>query len=125
VASQELDSAFNALIQAVLERDLLSTLDCFSSGEEPAVVGSESGEMALGRTRVEDFFRRVYARSQPFRFDFPNRSWSVRGDVAWLIAEGTVVEPSAAEAKPYRLTAVFVVEDGAWKLALWSGSEPA
>ncbi len=122
---QSLDAVLDALIQALLDRDLIGTLVCLSSRQEPAVVGSEAGEVALGRSGVEGFFRRIYARSQPFRFDFPSRSWSVHGDVAWLTADGSVVEPGATDRKPYRLTAVFVVEDEAWKLALWSGSEPA
>ena len=104
---------------------LARTLVCISSEEEPAVLGSEAGEAAVGRNGVESFFRRIYARPQPFRFDFPSRSWSVHGEVAWLTADGSVLEPAATEGKAYRLTAVFVVEDGAWKLALWSGSEPA
>ena len=114
----------DALIEAVLDRDLDGTLICLSSEHEPAIVGSEAGEVALGRRGVEGFFRRIYARAEPFRFDFPERLWSVHGDVAWLTADGSVVEPAAADGKPYRLTAVFVVEDGAWRLALWSGSEP-
>lgn len=44
--------------------------------------------------------------------------------MAWLTAEGSVVEPAAAGGKPYRLTAIFVREEGVWKLALWSGAEP-
>ncbi|MBV9413016.1 MAG: nuclear transport factor 2 family protein [Acidimicrobiia bacterium] len=114
----------DALIQALVNRDLAGTLVCLSSRQEPAVVGSEAGEVAMGRDGVEGFFRRIYARPQPFRFDFPSRSWRVQGDVAWLTADGSVLEPTAADDKAYRLTAVFVLEDGAWKLALWSGAEP-
>lgn len=125
MANRELDAVLDALIQGLVDSDLAGTLVCLSSEQEPAVIGSEAGEVALGRSGVEGFFRRIYARPQPFRFEFPKRSWSVHGDVAWLTAHGSVVEPAATEGKPYRLTAVFVVEGGAWKLALWSGSEPA
>ena len=125
MADQLPDAALDLLIQAIVERDLRRTLDCMSSRQEPAVVGSEAGETAVGRDGVAGFFRRIYSRPQPFRFEFPSRSWRVHDDVAWLTADGSVVEPMATAAKAYRLTAVFVVEDGAWKLALWSGSEPA
>ncbi|MBV8445423.1 MAG: nuclear transport factor 2 family protein [Candidatus Dormibacteraeota bacterium] len=125
MADQNLDAVLDALIQALVHRDLAGTLACLSSRQEPAVLGSEAGELALGRNGVERFFRRIYATPQPFRFDFPRRSWSVHGDVAWLTADGSVVEPAATDRKPYRLTAVFIFEDGAWRLALWSGSEPA
>ena len=38
----------DALIQAMLDRDLFGTLILISSAQEPAVVGSEAGETALG-----------------------------------------------------------------------------
>ena len=124
VADQALDSALDSLIRAMAARDLLTTLAWFSSGHAPAVLGSEAGEAAVGRAGIEAFFRRIYDRPASFRFDFPERSWTVRGDVAWLTADGSVVEPDAAGDKPYRLTAIFVREEGVWKLALWSGAEP-
>ena len=125
MVDKDLDAALDSLIQALVDRDLARTLVCLSSRQEPAIVGSEAGEVARGGGGVELFFRRIYARPGPFRFDFPARSWSVHGNVAWITADGSVVEPAATERKAYRLTAVFVVEDGKWKLALWSGSEPA
>ena len=125
MAIQELDEVLDAFIHALVNRDLAGTLACVSSGQEPAVVGSEAGEVAVGRRVVEGFFRRICALPQPFIFHFPERSWSLHDDVAWLTADGSVVEPGTTEGKPYRLAAVFVIEDGTWKLALWSGSEPA
>ena len=124
MADQELDSALDSLIHAIDARNLLRTLACFSSGHAPSVLGSEVGEAAVGWGGIEAFFRRIYDRRAAFRFDFPERSWTVRGDVAWLTAEGNVVEPDAAVGKPYRLTAIFVREEGVWKVALWSGAEP-
>ena len=125
MAEEGLDSALDSLIRAIVARDLSDTLACLSSGREPTVLGSEVGESAVGLATIGAFFSRIYERSTPFRFDFPERSWTVHGDVAWLAAEGTVVEPAATDSKLYRLTAVFVREEGAWKLALWSGAEPA
>ena len=119
-----LEAALDSLIRAVAARDLSRTLACFTTEREPAVLGSEAGEAAVGLAGIEGFFRRVYDRPAPFRFEFPERSWTIHGDVAWLTAEGSVVEPTAADAKGYRLTAVFVREPGTWKLALWSGAEP-
>lgn len=124
VADQGLDSALDSLIRAIGARNVSRTLACFSSGHAPSVLGSEAGEAAVGWGGIEAFFRRIYDRPAAFRFGFPDRSWTVRGDVAWLTAEGSVVEPDAALGKPYRLTAIFVREEGVWKLALWSGAEP-
>ena len=114
----------DSLIRAIAARDLSSTLECFWSGHAPAVLGSEVGEAAVGRAGIDAFFRRIYSRPAAFHFDFPERTWIIRDDVAWLTAEGSVVESVAAGDKPYRLTAIFVREEGVWKLALWSGAEP-
>ena len=124
MAELGLDAALDSLIWAIAVRDLSATLACLTAKHDPAVWGSEVGEAAVGLVGITAFFRRVYDRPAPFRFNFPERSWTVHEDVAWLTAEGSVVEPSAEDAKGYRLTAVFVHEQDAWKLALWSGAEP-
>jgi hypothetical protein len=118
------DAAFDALIQAVAARDLDKTLAGLSFKHGPTVVGSEEGESAHGREAVEAFFTRIYDLPQGFRFEFPQRLWTVRGDVAWLVAEGTVIEPGEEAAKPYRLAAVLVRDEATWRLSLWSGAEP-
>jgi hypothetical protein len=112
------------LIEAVAARDLAASLAAFSVDHDPALLGSESGEVAMGTERIEAFFRRLYSRPGSFRFDLPDRTWAQHESVAWVVAEGSVVEPSEATAKPYRMSGVFIRERGAWKLALWSGAEP-
>ena len=119
---QSADAALDALIRAVAARNLAETVDCLSY--DPTVVGSETDESANGSEAVEAFFRRIYDRPGAFVFEFPNRSWTVHGDVAWLVAGGTVIEPGASTSKPYRLTAVFISDEAGWRLALWSGAEP-
>jgi hypothetical protein len=118
------DAVLDSLIDAISARDLDRTLASLSSRHGPTVVGSEEGESAHGREAVEGFFTRVYARPQGFRFEFPQRLWAIHGDVAWLVADGAVVEPGEEAAKPYRLTAVLVRDPTIWRLCLWSGAEP-
>jgi hypothetical protein len=51
----------------------------------------------------------------------------VAGDVAWVNAVGTLrVESPGQEQRiaPYRITAVLVRRDGAWRWHTFSGSEP-
>jgi ketosteroid isomerase-like protein len=117
-------AVLDALLQAIEARSLPATLACFALQANPTVLGSESGEVGRGREAVEAFFRRVYGSSGAYQFDLPNRVLATHGDVAWMVAEGTVVEPTGAAAKPYRLTAVFIRIDTGWRIALWSGSEP-
>ena len=118
------DAALDSLVQAVSARDLKKTLASLSFTHGPTVVGSEEGESAHEREAVEAFFTRIYALPQAFRFEFPQRLWTVHGDVAWLVADGTVIEPAEEAAKPYRLTAVLVRDEATWRLSLWSGAEP-
>jgi ketosteroid isomerase-like protein len=119
------DAALDSLIQAVSARDFDETLAGMSFLHGPTVVGSEEGESAHGREEIEAFFNRIYERTEGFRFQFPQRLWTVHGDVAWLVADGTVIEPGEEAAKPYRLTAVLVRDADTWRLSLWSGAEPA
>ena len=113
------------LLAAIARRDVPATMDCFSSGEDVAVVGSETGEHARGRKAVTDFFTLAYSRSGPYRFVFPAREFTTHGDVTWMFAEGSVAGPGESVGAPYRLTAVLVREAGGYRLLLWSGSEPA
>ena len=112
------------LLSAIADRNLHDTLACFSSDDDVAVLGSERGEEARGRRAIKGFFSNAYANPGAYRFELPDRTVSARGDVAWLVAGGTVIEPGETESKPYRLTAVFVRTRGRWQLVLWSGSEP-
>lgn len=96
-----IDAAFDSLIEAIARRDLSSTLAAFSADHDAALLGSEAGESARGAAAIEAFFRRIFARPGSFRFEFPERSWTVHGAVAWLVAEGTVVEPAGLAAKSY------------------------
>jgi hypothetical protein len=119
-----LNADLDLLIEAIATRDLAASLSAFSTDAAPAIIGSDSGEVAIGREEVEAFLRRISTRPSSFRFDLPARTWAQRDEVVWVVAEGTVVEPFAVAAKPYRLTGVFIREHGVWKLALWSGAEP-
>jgi hypothetical protein len=124
VAEVSPDAALDAVLQAVAARDLGMILAGLSSVPVPTVVGSEEDESAHGREEVGAFFARICGLPAGFRFEFPQRRWTVHGDVAWLVADGTVIEPGEAAAQPYRLTAVLVRDRAAWRLSLWSGAEP-
>jgi len=113
------------LLTAIAQRDLSATLACFSSGQNVAVVGSEAGERARGREAVTAFFAQAYAKPGAYRFVLPTRELTMHGDTAWIVADGSVTDPAETESKPYRLTAVFVREASGYRVALWSGSEPA
>jgi ketosteroid isomerase-like protein len=120
----EPDQTLDAFVAAIAAPDLAALLACLAGSSEPAVWGSEVGEAAVGRAELEPFLRRIASLEHGYRFDFPDRRWTIRGDVAWVVAPGTVVAAPGAPPLPYRLTGVFVREQDGWKLALWSGTEP-
>ena len=119
----ELDSILDCLIHSIAQRDLPTTLLCMT--HEAVVLGSEKGEEVRGVDELELFFRRVFAKDGVYRFQFTDRIWTVRQDVAWLVSNGIVVEPVHSTPKAYRLVAVFERQNPEWKMALWSGTEPA
>lgn len=118
------EEVLDAVLAAISDRDLPQTLACFSADREVSVLGSESGEAAFGVDGVAAFLERLYAKAEGYRFDFPERRFSTRGDVAWLAAEGEVTEPGEALPVPYRLVVVFLLSEAGWRIVLWDGSEP-
>ncbi len=118
------EEVLDAVLAAIAARDLPQTLVCFSTDREVSVLGSESGEAAVGLDEVAAFLDRLYTKPEGYRFTFPERQLSIRGDVAWLAAEGEVTQPGEAMPVPYRLVAVFLRSDAGWRIVLWAGSEP-
>ena len=119
------EAVIDRLLTAIAQRDLSATLACFSSGQDVAVIGSEAEERARGREAVTAFFSRAYAKSGAYRFVLPTRELTTHGETAWIVADGSVVDPAESESKPYHLTAVLIREARGYRVALWSGSEPA
>lgn len=113
---------FSALLTA---RDPLIVDEIWSEGFR--LVGSEPGEIAESRDALVVLFGRLFARPVRYGFAFARFDVSAAGDVAWLFAEGDLLAAGDEETArhPYRLTAVFVLTDGAWRWRLFSGAEPA
>lgn len=91
------------------------------------LVGSEPGEVAADRPRLEKLFAMLFARPVRYGFDFASFAVDRQGDVAWLFAEGDLLAngTEGVARHPYRLTAVFLRVGGDWQWRLFSGSEPA
>ena len=116
------DDLLDSLLSAILNRELTTTLDCFTS--DAVVLGSEKGEETHGIDDLRAFFERIYSKDGKYQFRFEDRSWVVRDDVAWMISNGSITEPGHLEAKNYRLVAIFEKQETNWCIALWSGTEP-
>jgi ketosteroid isomerase-like protein len=118
------EEVLDAVLAAIAARDLPRTLACFSADREVSVLGSESGETAVGVDEVAAFLDQLYAKPEGYRFNLPERRLVHRGDVAWLAAEGEVTQPGETMPVPYRLIIVCLRSEAGWRIVLWSGSEP-
>ena len=95
--------------------------------EDALLVGSEKGEVAVGRAQLNAFFQRIFERPTSFSWDWDDIRAHASGDLCWLFAQGVVVISNEEGQKraPYRLSAVLRSEQGRWMWQLFHGSEPA
>ncbi|MEJ2601482.1 MAG: nuclear transport factor 2 family protein [Anaerolineales bacterium] len=98
----------------------------FAPGDEVLLVGSETGEVALGRQALEAFFRRVFAREAVFSWEWDRIEVSHVGNLAWFFADGWVILSTAREQRraPYRISGVLEHHDECWLWRQYHGSEP-
>jgi hypothetical protein len=59
-----LNADLDLLIEAIATRDLAASLSAFSTDAAPAIIGSESGEVAIGSEEVEAFLRPHFHRAE-------------------------------------------------------------
>jgi ketosteroid isomerase-like protein len=92
------------------------------------LLGSEENEIAIGRDQLDPFFAKLFALPVKVSWAWKETRVTSLGDIAWLYADGEVVE-TAKDGKevraPYRLTGVLGRTGGSWKWRLFHGSEPA
>lgn len=114
-------------LNSLLSRRDLSIVDEFVDAEDTLLIGSEPGERAQGPAQIEDFFEALYARPEALSFSWREVDVSVRGDVAWIHAEGELVlmGDSSETRRPYRLAGVLEPHEGDWKWRLFQGTQPA
>ena len=116
------NSVLDTFLESLKRQDLSKALSCFTP--DAAILGSEKGEEVRGIANLEQFFRRIFSKTGTYQFEFKERICTVNQDVAWLVSNGTVLEPYQEHSKPYRLVAIFQRSESEWRMALWSGTEP-
>ncbi|MDB5446236.1 MAG: hypothetical protein JWQ97_1553, partial [Phenylobacterium sp.] len=112
-------------LNGLLSRRDMSILDEFSPSADTLLVGSAAGERARGRGELETFFTHLFARPQTLAFSWREVDVSVRGDVAWLHAEGNLVakgEDGQESRTPYRLAGVLEPHGTRWQWRLFQGT---
>jgi ketosteroid isomerase-like protein len=127
-ADAEVLSTFDALLEALTERrDGAAGTSLFAGDDDVVMSGSEEGERAVGPAAVAALHRSIAASPARLAFAWRERSVHLEGDVAWVDAAGEVrVERDGAAplTLPYRVTAVLVRRDGAWRWHTFHGSQP-
>jgi ketosteroid isomerase-like protein len=123
----DVEATFRALLDALTrDRDADAAIALYATDDDVAFWGSTVDEIAFGPQAVARVLREIVASPSELAFTWEPRV-HVAGDAAWLNAVGEVrVQNPGRELKiaPYRITAVFVRRDGAWRWHTFSGSEP-
>lgn len=106
-------------------RDMAIVEEIWSPGFR--LVGSEIGEVAESREQLLALFEKLFARAVRYAFAFEKFDVNREGNIAWLFAEGDLLADNGKQVDrfPYRLTAIFRMEEGNWRWRLFSGAEPA
>jgi uncharacterized membrane protein/ketosteroid isomerase-like protein len=123
---EEVSAALDRLNQLLSARNT-SIVDEFASTPDVILLGSEAGEVAIGRDQLAAFFDRLFALPVQLSWEWKERRISSEGDVAWVFADGSVVltSPSGEMRAPYRMTGVLQRTAGQWRWRQFHGSEPA
>lgn len=122
----EVLSVLERFKNAVAGRDLPGVLGLFAEDADVFLMGSESGETALGPFQLKLFFKPVFARPYVFIFEWKSYSISNAGPVAWASIDALVhMKGEGHDATgPYRITVVLEKRKNRWLLMQYHGSEP-
>jgi ketosteroid isomerase-like protein len=117
-------TSLKRLAALVFQRDP-AVLDEFC--DDALLVGSERGEMAVGRAELQPFLRQVFDRPTRISWEWDDIRASAAGELCWLFAEGTVVITGldGEMRAPYRLSGVLRCVAGRWLWQQFHGAEPA
>jgi uncharacterized protein (TIGR02246 family) len=123
----EIRKGLERMNEALATKDLKKVMDVYDSSDDIMVVGSDSGEVFVGREQVQTFMNMIV--SMPFVFSFELEPAVIRhdGNIAWVFTDGKMVHsrPNGKTTKlPYRITAVMIKKDAEWKWKMFSGSIP-
>jgi uncharacterized protein (TIGR02246 family) len=128
MSERDVLAVFDALFEALtVRRDAAAGTALFADDADIRMWGSEEPERALGRAAVAELHRALAESPATLTFELTERWVHVEGDVAWVSAAGPVriERPGEAPATTsYRLTAILVRRDGAWRWHTFHGTEP-
>jgi hypothetical protein len=126
VAERGVRRALIRLNELVARRDR-AVLDEFVHAADTMMIASQSDEIARGLPEVAAYVDRLYGQPETLSWAWRRVEVSVRGEVAWLVAEGEIVfhGDESDRRAPYRLTGVLEHHHDRWLWRLFHGSQPA
>jgi uncharacterized protein (TIGR02246 family) len=111
--------------QMLANRDL-AIVEEFSPAPDTLMVGG-GGERCRGRAELEAFYKGLFAMPMKAGYSWNEVDVSLRGDVAWVHAEGEVVltqDDGTQKRSPYRLAGVLEPNGKRWQWRLFQGTSP-
>ena len=119
--------SLNRLNEMCATKDVQKMMSLFDDSDEIIVVGSDSGEVFIGKKQVQSFMSFLCKMPFVFSFDMNMVSINHNKNTAWVFVNGKMLHTkgSVITAKiPYRITAVMVKKGSDWKWKVFSGSIP-
>ncbi len=113
-------------LNGLLSRRDPQVIDEFVAADDTLMIGAQAGERATGPAQIAEAFARMFKTPETVSFAWREVDVSVRGEVAWLHAEGQIILKGKRKEQrlPYRLAGVLEPHDGRWKWRLFQGSQP-
>lgn len=115
------------LNEVMTYKNVDSAMSIWDAGENISLIGSDSGEVYIGRANVVEFFRMICRFSFTFSFDLDHVTIDHDGGMAWVFVDGKMVhhlKDGRTSKVPYRITAVMVKRGEEWRWRVFSGSIP-
>jgi ketosteroid isomerase-like protein len=117
-------AAVDALLGHIANGRHRESIESFTGDADAMLIGSETGEVAVGPDALRSFFAELCARPYRVLFTLAERRVSASGNVAWVTGEGTYRLSTGGDSMPYRLTGVLERRRDRWLWQLFTGSEP-
>jgi ketosteroid isomerase-like protein len=113
-------------LNGLLARRDPAIVDEFVAASDSLMVGARPGERFQGPAQIAEAFRRMFGMAETISFTWREVDVSVRGDVAWLHAEGQMIlkGEGGEQRVPYRLAGVLEPHGPHWKWRMFQGSQP-
>ncbi len=113
-------------LNSLLSRRDTAVVDEFVAADDTLMIGAQAGDRAQGLAQIAESWRKFLEGPQSASFAWREVDVAVRGDVAWLHADGQLIlkGEGGEQRHPYRLAGVLEPHGGRWKWRLFQGSQP-